>query len=332
MNESFAAWSGEIPYGKSEIEKDAAWRYSATRADSLLDREFLRCCIHDCKELLPRRHRGQSPHFCPKHGISMSTKPTYIYREAERNFIIGKHIPKRLPKVENWRLGFETSEDALSWNVFVSLYALEGLAEILTRLTGISPIEEPELYLWGNRIAAESGKWERLLDVREKLEDGLVIPTEPDIILRIPGKAIVLIEAKFGSSNSRLAGKKTRFGSLKEFLNRYKCKEAATDPLNRTWISEQEETMILEQLCRNAIFAHWLASGNEQPFIINLVTRKATNDERLFRQHLSENGVQFHVHTWEDVCGLSVVQGEQASVLRRYLENKTLNLQPAFNL
>jgi hypothetical protein len=332
MSESFAAWSGEIPYGKSEIEKDAAWRYSPGRADSLLDREFLRCCIHDCKELLPRRHRGQSPHFCPKHGISMSAKPTYIYRNAERNFIIGKDIPKRLPKVENWRLGFETSEDALSWNVFVSLYALEGLAEVSAKLTGISPMEEPELYLWGNRIAAECGKWERLLDVRKKLEDGLVIPTEPDIILRIPGQAVVLIEAKFGSSNSRLAGKKTRFGSLEEFLKRYKCKDAATDPLNRTWISEQEDTMILEQLCRNAIFAHWLASGDEQPFIINLVTRKATNDERLFRQHLAENGVQFRVYTWEEVCGLSVVHGEQASVLRRYLENKTLNLQPAFNL
>ena len=90
--------------------------------------------------------------------------------------------------------------------------------------------------------------------------------------------------------------------------------------------------MILEQLCRNAIFAHWLASGDEQPFMINLVTRKATNDERLFRQHLAENGVQFHVQTWEDLYGLSVVQGEQAAILRRYLENKTLNLQPAFNL
>jgi hypothetical protein len=34
-----------------------------------------------------------------------------------------------MSKVESWRLGFETSEDALSWNVFVSLYALRGLTE-----------------------------------------------------------------------------------------------------------------------------------------------------------------------------------------------------------
>jgi hypothetical protein len=160
----------------------------------------------------------------------------------------------------------------------------------------------------------------------------MTIPTEPDIILRVPGQAIVLIEAKFGSPNSSMAKKKGRFGSVTEFLKRYRCKEGATDPLNRKWISEQEDNRVLEQLCRNVIFAHWLASEREQPFVINLVTRKATSDEQLFRQHLAENEVQFHVHRWEDLFGLPIIQGEQASVLRRYLRNKTLNLLPAFDL
>src|SRR5439155_806095 len=73
-------------------------------------------------------------------------------------------------------------------------------------------------------------------------------------------------------------------------------------------------------------------SEREQPFVVNLVTRKATNDEQLFRLHLSENVVRFHVRTWEDICGLSAIQREQATILRRYLENKTLNLLPAFDL
>jgi hypothetical protein len=94
--------------------------------------------------------------------------------------------------------------------------------------------------------------------------------------------------------------------------------------------SEQPDKEILEQLCRNAVFAHWLAGESEKPFVINLVRRAAQNDEQVFRRHLSENEVQFNVRTWEDLCGLSVVQGEQASVLRRYLKNKTLNLLPAF--
>ena len=138
----------------------------------------------------------------------MSTKPTYIYRDPERNFIVGKDIPTRIAKVENWRLGFETSEDALSWNVFVGLYALKGLAEAFEKLTGTIPTGEPELYLWGNRIDSDCAPWPNLHEVRKQLERDMAIPTEPDIMLRIPGQAIVLIEAKFGSPNGRLAGKK----------------------------------------------------------------------------------------------------------------------------
>src|SRR5579864_1117526 len=325
------SWS-EIPYGMSELKKDAGLRYSSGRADSLLHGDYLQCCIGDCAELLPKRHRRQEPRFCAKHGISVSTKPSYIYQDAERNFIIGRDILKTVSKVERWRLGFESCEDAVSWNVFVGLYALKGLAEAFEALTGMVPSAEPELYLWGNRIAAGCTPWPDLHEVRAVLEKGMAIPTEPDIMLRVPGQAIVLIEAKFGSPNSTIAKKKGQFGSVKEFLKRYRCKERAADPLNRKWISGQEDERILEQLCRNVIFAHWLASKREQPFVVNLVTRKARNDEQLFRQHLSENVVRFHVRTWEDICGLSAIQREQASVLRRYLGNKTLNLLPAFDL
>jgi len=262
----------------------------------------------------------------------MSTKPTYIYRNAERNFIIGRGILPSVSKVERWRLGFETSEDALIWNVFVGLYALKGLTETFEALTGIAVSDEPELYLWGNRIDTDCTSWPDLYEVRAALEKGMAIPTEPDIMLRVPGQAIALIEAKLGSSNSSLAKKKGRFGSVKEFLERYRCKKGAADPLNREWISGQEDGHILEQLCRNVIFAHWLASDREQPFVVNLVTRKATNDEQLFRQHLAEKGVGFRVRTWEDICGLPAIQKERASVLRRYLGNKTLNLLPAFDL
>jgi hypothetical protein len=163
-------------------------------------------------------------------------------------------------------------------------------------------------------------------------EPGIAIPTEPDIMLRVPGQAIVLIEAKFGSSNPRLATKRSRFGSITEFLDRYKCIKGAADPLNRKWISAQKDDDVLEQLCRNAVFAHWLASEGEQPVVINLVRRKAANDGQLFLEHLSGNGVQFHVRHWEDLYDVSTIRGPDAFVLRSYLENKTLNLAPAFNL
>lgn len=326
-----SSWS-EIPYGISDLKKDAALRYSSSGRESLLHGEHLQCCIRDCGKWLARRRRGETPCFCPKHGISMSAKPTYIYRDAKRNFIIGQDFMRNVSKVERWRLGFETSEDALSWNVFVGLRALGGLAEAFESLTGTMPSAEPELYLWGNCIDADCISWPKLLEVRSRLERGMTIPTEPDIILRVEGQAVVLIEAKFGSPNSTFAKKKGRFGSVSEFLRRYGCKKGAMHPLNRAWILEQEPERILEQLCRNAVFAHWLSSEHEQPFVVNLVTRRARNDEGLFHQHLSKDGVRFRVRTWEDLYCLPVIQRQEAAVLRGYLRNKTLNLLPAFAL
>jgi hypothetical protein len=141
----------------------------------------------------------------------------------------------------------------------------------------------------------------------------------------------VLIEAKFGSENGRLAKSEKRFGSVTNFLEQYKCESGAADPLNRKWISEQPSKSVMEQLCRNVIFAHWLASGKEQPFVINLVRRDAANEEQLFREHLSENGIVFHVRTWEDIFTLPVFHTEQAFVLWSYLKNKALKLSPAFH-
>ena len=61
--------------------------------------------------------------FAQSISISVSTKPTYIYEDKKSNFIVGRDILRQVSKVESWRLGFETSEDAVSWNVFVGLYA-----------------------------------------------------------------------------------------------------------------------------------------------------------------------------------------------------------------
>ena len=216
--------------------------------------------------------------------------------------------------------------------MFVGLYALQGLKEAFEELTGECATDEPELYMWGNRIGADIGKWQGLLDVRKQLEGDLNLPTEPDIMLRVPGQAVVLIEAKFGSPNSSLDKKVGRFGSAENFLKRYRCKPGGAGVLNTKWISEQTSDRILEQLCRNAVFAHWLALEGEQAFVINLVTRRARNDELAFRQHLAGDGVRFHVRNWENLVGLQAIQTEQASILHSYLRNKTLNLLPAFDL
>ncbi|MDB6023125.1 MAG: hypothetical protein JWQ04_2982 [Pedosphaera sp.] len=261
-------WSNHLPYGISDLKKNAACRYAIGMSDALIQSEHIQCCVEGCEGWLAKRKGGQkqaAENFCQQHGISMSKKPTYIFRDPKRNFIIGQEGLAHMKKVEKWRLGYETSEDALTWNVFVSLYALNTLKDAFVKFTGISPMAEPELYLWGNRIGATGPQWLNLVTIRNVLEEKLAIQTEPDIILRVPGQAIVLIEAKFGSPNGTFAGKEKgkRFGSVVDFLSRYRCKENAPDPLNRKWISKQTGNLVLEQLCRNVIFAHWLASEVE---------------------------------------------------------------------
>ena len=153
-NQPCPEWSEQAPFGISELKENAALRYSNKVPDSLLRGEELQCCIAGCQIWLPKRRRGKPPRFCPDHGLSMSIKPTYIYEKKERNLVVGHNLWQsgRIKKVENWRFGYETSEDALSWNVFVGLHVLNGLAHVFEKLTGIVPAKEPELYVWGNRI------------------------------------------------------------------------------------------------------------------------------------------------------------------------------------
>jgi hypothetical protein len=159
-------------------------------------------------------------------------------------------------------------------------------------------------------VDADFAPWSNLREVRDELETGLTIPTEPDIILRVPGTPWCRSKRSFGSPNSSLAGKLARFGSVTRFLERYTCKPDAAHTLDRKWISQRPGKRILEQLCRNVVFAHWLASEREQLFVISLVMRKHLKSNRCSGSTWPETGFQF----------------------RSYLRNKTLNLAAAFDL
>lgn len=326
-------WTSDLPFGLEELKPDAHVRYRSRATDPLLRPDGIACCVRGCSQWLPKRRRGQPSQYCPVHGISISSRPSYVYRDRQQNFIVGVDLLDRVTKskVECWRLGNETSEDALSWNVFVGLLALGGLAEAFQKLTGITPVHTPELYLWGNRIDETCAAWSALKQVRERLESGFRIPTEPDVMLRVPGQAIVLIEAKFGSLNGTFKRKKAQFGSIDSFLERYEATDGRSHPLSRAWIREQSAEMILEQLCRNVVFAQHLAAENEQPFVINLVRSAAENDEDNFRNHLSGELVSFYRRTWEELADLRILKTAPAKHLRRYLENKTIRLQKAFS-
>jgi hypothetical protein len=201
-------------------------------------------------------------------------------------------------------------------------------------MTGHEADGEPEPYLWGVRIADAEPRvvWERLRTVRAALEEGAGLPTEPDIILRVPGRLLALVEAKFGSPNSTLASQGERFGRVAEFLNRYPTAEGRVDPLNRAWIEQWPAGQVLEQLCRNVVFAQWLAEDGEVACVVNLVRECESRDvQARFDEHLTTAGpVRFRRATWEGLYRLPAMASADAGPLRRYLETKTNLLANAF--
>jgi hypothetical protein len=175
-------WTKKQPIGVNDLEENAAKRYG--KGGDLLrgDRE-VRCCVRGCSQWLARRRRGQNDDaiFCPGHGISVSTSPTHVYRDYRHNFIIDTTLLDRVKKlkVESWRLGHERSEDALTWNVFVSLARLGCLSAVLKTWIRYDGADEPELFLWGVRVLSDEPQvWERLEQVRASLEGGAGLSTE----------------------------------------------------------------------------------------------------------------------------------------------------------
>ncbi len=330
-------WHPDLPLGVSDIEPDAASRYSPRIGNAMIRGEEIRCCVKGCDNWLPRVRRGKSAlnSYCPTHGIRMSARPTYVYQSKCRNLIVGRDLLRSITKVESWRLGNENSEDALSWNVCVSFLKAGAIDELFTLLTGSGPTASVGLYLWGNRVSSDGGisRWSELLTVCHDLEEGLSLPTEPDMALVVPGDAVVLIEAKFGSGNSTLEGRESRFGGIRGFLDRYQVEPGYPEPLRRDEIASHKPTEVPEQLCRNIIFAARLARRMEctRAMVINLVRESQEPDiEERMRRCISEDVVRFKRQTWERVLDLAKSIGTTLEPLCAYMENKTLCLRRAF--
>jgi hypothetical protein len=148
----------------------------------------------------------------------------------------------------------------------------------------------------------------------------------------VPGRLLVLIEAKFGSSNATLLGKEDRFGGVDEFFARYPSAEGVQDPIDRRWIEEQALECILERLVRNVIFATHLAEKGERMIVLNLVRQSdVITVESEFRKHLIlGGGVAFRRVTWESLRPIFETCGDTATDVLNYLANKSLGLTAAF--
>lgn len=239
-------------------------------------------------------------------------------------------------KFDSKWLGNENSEDALTWNVFRSLQEARCLAQIASQITGLDIKEEPRLYLWGICLTEDTFEpWDLLIEARKRFESKLPVKrplTEPDIALYLPGYYLILIEAKFTSSNScYIDGPRQNTKSLTkdELLDIYQ--DPALHMLNME--KARHADRVYYQLWRNTVFAEWmaLADGKGTLAYHTSLTRESEENESCdhFRGLMNpELAGRFAHLSWEDIySGIADSVGQ--SLVRQYLETKTSGLVQA---
>jgi hypothetical protein len=141
------------------------------------------------------------------------------------------------------RLGFSTSEDAVTWVVFsyLAVHAPAGLSGFARRLLGLSNVDNPELLLWGvpvppNRAGADLQT--RLVAVLTKIEG--TPRSEPDVVLNYGQAGLVIIEVKLHAPNDVV--KLTEADKLDKYLantfafaNALEVKNSRMYELARNW-------------------------------------------------------------------------------------------------
>jgi hypothetical protein len=336
----------------------------------------------DLKAKCPVRGCARAPveynrlRLCLTHGLELHpSSETFVYfnggtdedktRARLRNILWDKdfmkhHVLDSPHKAETHRLGYENSEDALSWNVFVALRdagKLPAAAQCLAPGHQVRGNSVPELYLWGNKIDIEAGSFKpfrHLEQARSYFEPGVQkYLTEPDIML-VTNELIICIEAKFTSGNP-LAQPKTPVSS--DDREKPKDRDGLIEKYARRWPDScryldhnaLKTVPLHSQLFRNIIFASWMAEQTDRRWhVVNLASsaqwrkrRNASAQEKnydfddpspVIKQYLKP---QFKDHfsfcTWEALHETIIRSGGLVH-LSTYLEKKTAHLEPAFDL
>lgn len=328
-----------LPYGTEDLDSEVVVKKWVGRQPARL-----RCYVRGCTEVLRRVTSDDPGEACPAHGIFLHysrNKGTYKYSDARRNFIVDDDLVaervKGHPFKYDARFEYENSEDALTWNVFRSLQHAGRLHEVARLITGQELRDEPHLYLWGLSLSDDSlDPWPLLIEARGRFESRLPVDrplTEPDIALHLPGKYLVLIEAKFTSENPTYqdgSRKDEKSLTKTELIDIYQ--DSQVDLLD---IEQARRARFIHyQLWRNLIFAGWMAlAGGERAYLGNL-TRKGREDDscEAFAKLIKPGGTECFRHiSWEDICRVGAKEPSLAT-LRRYLETKTAYLSKAFTL
>jgi hypothetical protein len=266
---------------------------------------------------------------------SFRAAPTYVLESALDNFIagrdlIGEAIAGRWGRAaETGRLGNEWSDDAVAWNVLRSLQEAGCLSVAARILAGTDTTSEPDLYFWGQHLELSAAStWTELQAIQNELEHGLAEQTEPDACLHIEGWGWVLIEASFGSSTDVYDDP----ARVEEWLERYS--HACPGVFDDEAIRGVKLREFPQRLLRDIALAHKLKSAGEHAFVVSLARENdpITIEKWVARCLAATIDVGFRRATWEALYRALDPDDRAVENLRRYMENKSYGLRPAFAL
>jgi Restriction Endonuclease associating with ARP len=316
-----------------------------------------------------QRFKGKMQYvpYCPEHGLRLH-KNGFVYYNGplredaitaiRRNLMFHgvyyvSHLMNINAKIESGRLCYESSEDAVSFNVFTALLSNgNALSRLVSAITNRHTDDGIELYLWGGKIDLKGdsfAQYEPLVEVRDHLErDIRPYRTEPDIMLVIPKKVVICIEAKFGSKNPIAEEREEKEGEKPKrhdkLIERY-CARNTIINAQEIFDFRHMPQCFYEQLFRNIVFAASMAQleGHSNWFVVNLRNQHLMNLKRgkpeslpmlrNIRSMLNPRYKKRVVHmTWEEIYD-AVVKGEESLVnLAWYFKNKSLFCSRAFNV
>jgi hypothetical protein len=253
--------------------------------------------------------------------VSFRAAPTYVLEEPLDNVIAGREliteaVAGKWHHGEAGRLGNETSEGALTWNVLRFLQEAGRLGVAADALTAEAVEGEPELGFWGQRIERErAAPW-------PALQDG------PDACLRVPGWGWILIDARFGGGTDTLADT----AATEAWLAQYSSPAPGLfddDALRRVRVKD-----LPHRTLETIAFAHHLRAEGEQAVVVALVRASESAElERWVGRCLADTAdVAFRRATWESVYAALDPGDDALAPLRAYLEDKSYGLRPAFAL
>lgn len=306
--------------------------------------------------------------FCPEHGIRIH-KGGFVYyngsssadliKATKRNLMFHRdyyvaNFFKNGNKMESGRLCYESSEDAVSYNVFTALLSdIGALKKLVGVITEDEIRDDINLYLWGNRIDLRSGKSEpfpHLQKVRKDLEEDIKrFKTEPDIMLIVPKKLVICIEAKFGSKNpiaiDKIEARGEKPKRMDRLIERYYNKNELIKGYDIFNFMCKPTPIFYEQLFRNIVFAASMAhlEKAEKWYVVNLRNEHLMNLKRgqpesmpvmqSVRSILKHEYKKRFLHlTWEKIYKIAVKDNPKLYNLSWYLKNKSLNCGRAFNI